>query len=166
MDHTRGSALDLAVLQALRRLIRAADLDARELARQTGLSTSQLLVMELLRATGGLMVGAIARDVGLTQGTITTLLDRLEERGLVHRHRNPVDRRQVNVTLTDAGVALLAAAPTPLQTRFLENFARLRDWERTSILASLQRLAELMGAEGIEAAPVLDVGHIDRPGTE
>lgn len=166
MDHTRGSALDQAVLQALRRIIRAADLDARELARQTGLSTSQLLVMELLRGTGSMMVGAIARDVGLTQGTVTTLLDRLEERGLVDRHRNPADRRQVRVTLTDAGVALLATAPTPLQTRFLENFAPLRDWERTSILASLQRLAELMGAEGIEAAPVLDVGRIDRPGTE
>jgi DNA-binding MarR family transcriptional regulator len=163
MHPARGSEVDQAVLQALRRLIRATDLDARELARQTGLSTSQLLVMELLRGNSGLGVSAIARAVGLTQGTVTTLLDRLEERALVMRHRSAADRRLVHVSLTYSGIELLAAAPTPLQTRFLERFAKLRDWERHAILASLQRVGELMGAENIDAAPVLDVGHIDRP---
>ena len=82
-----GLELDNAVLSALRRLIRAADLDARDLARQTGLSTSQLLVLELLDATGELTVGSIAREVGLAQGTVTSLIDRLVERGLLCRRR-------------------------------------------------------------------------------
>jgi len=161
-----GMDLDNAVLSALRRLIRAADLDARDLARQTGLTTSQLLVLELLETSGELTVGAIAREVGLAQGTVTSLIDRLVDRGLLFRRRARSDRRQVKVAVSDAGRALLAAAPTPLQTRFLDGFSRLADWEQTAILSSLQRLAHLMGAEGLEAAPVLDVGHIDQaPGT-
>jgi DNA-binding MarR family transcriptional regulator len=155
--------LDNAVLSALRRLIRAADLDARDLARQTGLTTSQLLVLELLESSGELTVGAIAREVGLAQGTVTSLIDRLVERGLLCRRRADSDRRQVKVAIGEAGRALLAAAPTPLQTRFLEGFSRLTDWEQMAILSSLQRLAHLMGAESLEAAPVLDVGHIDQP---
>jgi hypothetical protein len=70
------------------------------------------------------------------------------------------------VAISDAGRALLAAAPTPLQTRFLEGFSCLAEWEQTAILSSLQRLAHLMGAESIEAAPVLDVGQINHPPDE
>ena len=154
--------VDSEVLMALRRLIRAADLDARDLARQTGLTTSQLLVLELLDPAGEMTVGTIAREVGLAQGTVTTLIDRLVDRGLLTRRRASTDRRQVKVALSAAGRQLLAAAPTPLQTRFLEGFGALQDWEQMAILASLQRLAHLMGAESIEAAPVLDVGRIDQ----
>jgi DNA-binding MarR family transcriptional regulator len=153
-------SLDNEVLMALRRLIRAADLDARDLARQTGLTTSQLLVLELLDRAGEMTVGAIAREIGLAQGTVTTLIDRLVDRGLLNRRRATRDRRQVKVVLSDAGSALLAAAPTPLQTRFLRGFGALQEWEQTAILSSLQRLAHLMGAQAIDAAPVLDVGRI------
>jgi len=162
MTQDKPLMLEQAVLIALRRLIRAADLDAKDLARQTGLTTSQLLVLELLEAAGEMTVGAIARDVGLAQGTVTNLIDRLVERGLLSRRRARQDRRQVKVGVSPAGRELLAAAPTPLQRRFLEGFALLRDWEQTAILSSLQRLAHLMGAETLEAAPVLDVGHLGR----
>ena len=160
MTEDKPLTLENAVLVALRRVIRAADLDAKDLARQTGLTTSQLLVLELLEASGEMTVGGIAREVGLAQGTVTSLIDRLVERGLLNRRRANQDRRQVKVALSDPGRALLAAAPTPLQRRFLESFSRLRDWEQTAILSSLQRLAHLMGAETLEAAPVLDVGHL------
>jgi DNA-binding MarR family transcriptional regulator len=165
-DRTGAINLDNAVLSALRRLIRAADLDARDLARQTGLTTSQLLVLELLAGSGELTVGSIAREVGLAQGTVTSLIDRLVDRELLCRRRANSDRRQVKVVISDAGRALLAAAPTPLQTRFLEGFSSLAEWEQTAILSSLQRLAHLMGAESIEAAPVLDVGQINHPPDE
>lgn len=154
--------LDSEVLMALRRLIRAADLDARDLARLTQLTTSQLLVLELLERGGEMTVGAIAREIGLAQGTVTTLIDRLVSRGLLNRRRASSDRRQVKVELSDAGRALLAAAPTPLQTRFLHGFGALQEWEQTAILSSLQRLAQLMDAQAIEAAPILDVGRIDQ----
>lgn len=154
-------SVETEVLSAMRRLIRATDLDSKKLARRTRLSTSQLLLMEVLASNSELTVGRIAEGVGLAQATVTNIVDRLEERGLVARHRSDEDRRQVNVRLTDAGRELLAKAPTALQTKFLRNFAALRDWEKTAILSALQRLADLMEVEDLDASPVLDVGKID-----
>jgi len=158
-----NASIETEVLSALRRLIRAADLDAKKLARQTDLSTSQLLVMELLAGRGEMTVGGIAERVGLAQGTVTTMVDRLEARGLLSRRRGNSDRRTVKVDVTERGRGLLAKAPAALQTRFLENLRELKTWEKTAILAALQRLADLMEAEDLDASPVLDVGSIDRP---
>lgn len=156
-------SMETEVLSALRRLIRATDLDAKKLARRTKLTTSQLLVLELLAASGELTVGGIAERVGLAQGTVTTMIDRLEKRDLVSRRKGNSDRRQVKVSLQEKGQRLLAEAPTALQTRFLDKFSGLREWEKTAILSSLQRLVDLMEAEALDASPVLDVGPIDQP---
>ena len=155
------NSIETQVLSAIRRLIRAADLDSKNLARQTNLSTSQLLVMELLAAARDLTIGGLARRVGLAQASVTVIVDRLGELGLVARQRCNEDRRQVRVSLTKAGRELLGRAPTALQTRFLANFATLRAWEKTAILSSLERLADLMEAQDLEASPVLDTAIID-----
>lgn len=156
-----SAPIDTEVLTALRRLIRATDLDSKRLARKTHLSTSQLLVLGLLAESPAQTVGSIGDKVGLAQATVTSMVDRLEERGLVARKRSDADRRQVNVILTDAGRQLQNQAPTALQTRFLGNFSALRQWEKLAILSSLQRIADLMEAEHLDASPVLDVGTID-----
>lgn len=156
----KDEMLEKEVLTALRRVFRATDLDAKSLARQTGLTTSQLLVLELLSMAGEHTVGGIAYKVGLTQGTVTSMIDKLQQGGLVVRRRGSADRRQVKVSLTSEGRELVARAPTALQTRFLEEFSALQDWERHAIVAALQRVADLMGAEKLDASPVLDVGQI------
>jgi DNA-binding MarR family transcriptional regulator len=156
-----NTAIETEVLSAIRRLIRATDADSKQLARQTQLSTSQILVLELLADAPSQTVGAIAERVGLAQGTVTNMIDRLEERGLVARKRGDSDRRQVNVSLTAAGRTLQQEAPTALQTRFLVNFHELQDWEKLGILSALQRVAILMEAKDLDAYPVLDVGIIE-----
>jgi DNA-binding MarR family transcriptional regulator len=156
-----SAAIELQVLSALRRLIRATDLASKQLARETHLSMSQLLVMELLAEKPEQTVGSIAERVGLAQTTVTSLIDKLESRGLVRRTRSNADRRQVIVSLTEGGRALSGEAPTALQTTFLTNFEGLKDWEKTAILSSLERLADLMEARDLDAWPVLEVGSID-----
>jgi DNA-binding MarR family transcriptional regulator len=160
VESVQRDAVEIRVLSALRRLIRATDLDAKNLARQTNLSTSQLLVMEILAADGELTIGRIAGRVGLAQATVTVIVDRLAERDLVVRRRSDADRRQVVVSLTGPGSELFARAPTALQTTFVRNFATLKGWEKTAILSSLERLADLMEVEDLDASPVLDVGTI------
>lgn len=149
------------VLVELRRIIRATQISAKRLARQTGLTTSQLVLMQLLDAHRDITPGQIARAMTLAQATVTALLDRLQSRGLIQRTRGASDRRQVRVVLTELGKAELQRAPTPLQSRFLRDFSALKSWEQTSILAALQRVAHLMDAETLDAAPVLDVGRLD-----
>jgi len=155
-----GFSIEEQVLVELRKIINATQQSAKQLARETALTTSQLVVMELLKSQGELTPRAIAQSMNLTQATVTSLVDRLQARGYVARQRGERDRRQVHVTLTREGEAQLADAPESLQQRFVRDFRRLEPWERSSILAALQRVAHLLDAASIDAAPVLAVGHL------
>ena len=57
---------------------------------------------------------------------------------------------------------MLARAPLPLQDNFTRKFQNLDQWEQSMIVASLQRVANMMDADDIDASPVLDVGSVWR----
>jgi len=149
-------------LISLRRILRIADIQSKKLAKDAGLTTSKLLVLQYLDEQGEATIGQIAQEVSLTQATITTLIDRLQEIHLVRRKRSTSDKRKVYVSLTEVGKAALTRAPTALHDKFAESFEALEDWEQMQIAAVLKRLSALLGAERIDAAPVLDIGSIDR----
>ena len=148
------------VLVALRRVIRATDLHSKRLSKHAGLTGPQLLIMRTIRDLGEVTIGTIAEKVSLSQATVTTILDRLEHRKLVYRVRSTKDKRKVHAHLTEAGAELLARAPNPLQEDFIKKFQSLDEWEQTMILAALQRVANMMDADDIDASPVLTVGSV------
>ncbi|KPQ28615.1 MAG: transcriptional regulator [Marinobacter excellens HL-55] len=148
------------VLVALRRVIRATDLHSKRLSKHAGLTGPQLLIMRTIRDLGEVTIGTIAENVSLSQATVTTILDRLELRKLVYRVRSTKDKRKVHAHLTEDGADLLARAPNPLQEDFIEKFQNLAEWEQTMILASLQRVANMMNADDIDASPLLTVGSV------
>ena len=78
------------------------------------LTMSQLKMMFVLSSgmgpadgTSGLRVGEVARGLGVTLPTVTAVMDKLVERGLVRRDEDPMDRRQHLCRLTTDGQALL-----------------------------------------------------------
>ena len=150
--------LDDQVIAALRRIIRAIDLHSHNLVERFQVTGPQLLALRVLSRLGRTSVGALARGVHVSHPTMTGILDRLEARGLVVRAKDPDDRRRMTVSATDAGLRLLQDAPSPLQDRFRTAFAGLETWEQTHMLATLQRIATMMDAEELEAAPVLTTG--------
>lgn len=155
-------SLEEQVLIELRRIIRATQNNAKNLAQSSKLTVSQVMVLQMLKSQGDMMPRDIAQQMNLTQATVTTLIDRLVERDLVSRRKSSQDKRRVHVSLTETGAAQLKHAPQTLQHRFLQHFGRLQSWEQTQILASLQRIAELMDVASLDASPVLDVGSLDR----
>ena len=146
-------------LTALRRIIRATEFGSRRLARETGLTSSQMIVLRLLGENEE-TPGAISIRIGLTQATVTALVDKLEERGLVARRRGKDDRRHVWIALTAAGRTLLAGMPTHPQTLFQLAFTELADWEQAMMVATLERIASMLNAENILAGPVLELGDL------
>lgn len=72
-----------------------------------GITYPQYLVLNALGETDGLTVGTIADRLALESSTVTPLVKRLEHASLVERRRSEIDERQVAVTLTAAGRALL-----------------------------------------------------------
>jgi DNA-binding MarR family transcriptional regulator len=143
------------VLVSLRRIIRATDLHSRKLGKETGLTTPQLVVMRAIQQQERPVAKELARSVSLSQATITNILNRLESHELIHRARSKNDKRRINISLTPQGRTLLEAAPQPLQENFIERFGALKIWERHQLIASLERLASMMDAEHLDAAPLL-----------
>jgi DNA-binding MarR family transcriptional regulator len=82
----------------------------RPMLDRLGLTYPQYLVLMALGETDGLTVGEIGAHVFLESNTLTPLLKRLEVAGHVVRRRDTADERQVRVSLTDAGRALLQDA--------------------------------------------------------
>ena len=143
------------ILIALRRITRAIDLRSKDLLKKTGLTAPQLAVLQALRRQGALSGRAVAEAVSLSQPTVTSILDRLERDGLVVRQRSEADRRVVHVRLTESGRERVGAAPELLQAGFLREYRRLDDWERHMLIAALQRIAEMMDAQDLDASPIL-----------
>jgi len=150
--------LEEQVIAALRRITRAIDQHSRLLLQKYGLTVPQLAALHTIQRKHRIAVGGLAKEIHLSQGTVTGILDRLEKRGLVVRTRGNQDRRSVLVELTEAGDKLVLEAPSLLQERFHQELSRLHEWEQTMILATLQRIASMMDAKEIEALPVLVPG--------
>jgi len=150
------------VLIAVRKIIRATDIHSRHLAKTSGLTTPQLMLLQAIRSLGAVAIARLAEAVSLSQATVTTIIDRLEQRGYVERRRSAEDKRVVHACLTEAGVAVLEQAPAPLQDTFAKRFELLADWEQSLILSALQRVAAMMDADQLDAAPILDIGDLDR----
>lgn len=146
------------VLIALRRIIKAISLQSSYIQQAYGLTGTQLLLLREVARREEVAGGELAKALSLSHASVTTILDRLENKGLVVRTRSATDRRRFIVDLTEEGHRILANAPPPLQSRFIDEFRRLEDWEQTLILSSLQRVAAMMHAEKLEAVPVLMEG--------
>ena len=160
MDRTDQSLI------AIRRILRATELYGRDLAQKAGLTPVQIRVLQIVGETGQATPKAIATRMGVSQATMTALIDRLVAKGMVERRRSETDRRQTNVTMTGKGDAAVRSAPDPLQQHYVRQFEALDDWEQSMIVSVLERVAAMLDREreAIDASPVLDVGDLRAPG--
>ena len=145
-------------LVALRRILRATDLFGRELAQSIGLTAAQFRVLQIVAEIGHCTATTISQRMRISQATVTSLVDKLVRHEMVVREKSQTDRRQTNIQLTEMGKKAIADAPDPLQQRFVRKFTALEDWEQAALIASLERVASMLNADDIDAAPVLETG--------
>ena len=69
----------------------------------SGFSLSQMHAIEILGAHETLKMKELAEKLGITTGTLTVTIDKLEKKGVVVRKANPKDRRSYVIELTKAG---------------------------------------------------------------
>ncbi|MBI1310217.1 MarR family transcriptional regulator [bacterium] len=153
------------ILRAIRRIIRRTSEHSRNVGKRSGVSVPQMLCLKAIAdfpTDAEVTVVMVANAVQLSAATVSRILDRLENGGLILRERRSTDRRKVCLSLTDAGQQRLDDLPTPLHEQFLERLDRLDPVERLGLLKALERIVELMDAEGLDASPMLipelDVG--------
>jgi DNA-binding MarR family transcriptional regulator len=97
----------------------------RDLQHHVGLTLAENLVLcQVAMAPGkSLRMADIARLLTIAKSAVTKTVDRLEERGLITRQRDPSDRRTVHATLTAEGAKLFAAAQPAFADAVQRHFA-------------------------------------------
>ncbi|MEI8634464.1 MarR family transcriptional regulator [Vibrio sp. PP-XX7] len=125
------------LLTALRQIIRTFDLAIlKQLTREFGLTSSQLILMQTIRRSENLTIRELAHHTNMSQATATSILDRLEARLFVERIRDLKDKRKVHVLLTESGHTILSQAPQLIPQDFINQFHSLALWEQNLILSS------------------------------
>mgnify|MGYP000942401308 CR=1 FL=1 len=152
-------------LTAMRKILRRTELNSKQLMRETGLTPSQLIFMQMLDGGQERTAGYVAGGMGITQATTTALLQKLESMGMIQRRRGEKDRRQVLLSLTEQGRKALDIAPEGAHAQFHQQFLALQDWEQSMLIASLERVAAMLGDDDPTVAAVLDASEIlsERP---
>ncbi len=158
------------ILRAIRRILRKTAEDSRQVARDGNLSVSGLLCLRKIAESTKLepiTAAEVASAVQLTNATVSRILDRLESAELIHRERSKADRRKVLLWLTPKGRRRIKRLPMPLHEAFLSRLTKLRASEQRALLASLEKIVDMMGASNLNVAPMLtpetDVKAATRP---
>ncbi len=136
------------VEKAVRRIVRAHDLQSKAMSKAYGVTLGQLAIMRGMAELGEVTSVALSAYADISAATVVTVLDNLEERGLVQRYRSGSDRRVVHTRLTPAGQKTVVEAPAPLGATFSERFSALPPGERAELAATLSRFAAMLAPAG------------------
>jgi DNA-binding MarR family transcriptional regulator len=96
-------------------------------SQRLGINRTDQRCLDILDLNGQMTAGRLAAESGLSTGAVTTLLDRLEEKGYVRRVRDTVDRRRVLVELTDEARKRAAEIWGPIAAEAGEGWANVSD---------------------------------------
>ena len=107
------------------------------------LSLTAAATLATLRRQGATRLTELATGEGVSQPSMTALVTRLADQGLVQRRSDPADGRAVLVSLTDSGAALLDHRRTARAARLREPLAALAEDDVRSITDALPALARL-----------------------
>jgi len=138
------------IMYLIRRLIQAGELYTKELDRNYQVSVPQLLCLLTLHENGSLPPSQIARNMMVGSSTMTGIIDRLEQKGLVKRVRNSPDRRMITISLTEAGNKLARNAPPLIRQDIIDGLKRLPKSEIEKIINGLEMFVDLIDVQELE----------------
>jgi DNA-binding MarR family transcriptional regulator len=145
------------VVTSLRRLFKAIHEYSKRIFKATGLSGPQVWALTILESEPGLSHGELAERLFAHRSTVSGIVDRLEQRGVVTRTTDPDDRRGVRLALTPRGKAVLKRSPPPVQLGLRRALERLPSPQLRRLRRMLQSVVDETAAAGMEA-PFFDLG--------
>jgi len=138
------------IIYAIRRLIQAGELYTKELNKVYNVSAAQLNCLLALHENGPLPPSQIARYILVNSSTVTGIIDRLEDKGLVERVRTSPDRRVVTIELTETGKGLAENAPPPIQQKIFDGLNKLSERQINQIALSITKLTDMLDVQDLE----------------
>ena len=113
---------------------------------RTGLTLTQLRILRSLR-DGPVPAGLLAEQANISPPSLTRVLTRLEELGLVVRQVDPVDRRRIDVALTRESSTLFKAPPILRYSAFERAARAMSGPDRVHMTKTLQALRDAVRAQ-------------------
>lgn len=124
--------------QALRELVIAGEAYRQAISTYVGLGVTETQAISHIITNGDQGASELASRLGITTSAATSLVDRLEQRGIAERYDHPHDRRRVLVRLTAAGHAVI----TDSRRWFDHAFDRIPDDQIEATVKTLSMIAE------------------------
>jgi DNA-binding MarR family transcriptional regulator len=134
-----------AILDAIRRIVRALRVSSRRAQMRLGLSGAQLFVLQKLADGQTMSLNELADRTLTHQSSVSVVVQRLVDRGLVRRARASADARRLKLSLTAAGRALLERSPGAAQDRLLAGIAHMPPAGRRRLAGLLEDLVMRSG---------------------
>ena len=130
--------------------MQAGELYTKELNKIYNISSAQLNCLVTLYENGPLSPSQIAKWMMVNSSTITGIIDRLEQKGLVKRMRISTDRRIITIDLTKNGKLLAENAPPPIQHKLFDGISQLSEKEVKYISDSLLKLTDMLDVQDLK----------------
>jgi DNA-binding MarR family transcriptional regulator len=126
-------------MDSLRRIVRALGASARTLPDGGGVSGAQLFVLRQINAAPGLSIGELAARTLAGQSTVSEVVSRLIDAGLVSRRASTSDARQAKLTLTARGRGAIRDTELTAQERLTAGLGSLSGVEREALATGLEQ---------------------------
>lgn len=142
------------IVWLIRRLMQGSYIYNKELNKTYQVSAPQLSSLLALYENGPMAPSQIAKYIMVNSSTVTGIIDRLEQKGLVERSRVSLDRRVITITLTERGKELAKNAPPPIQEKIVEGLQKLPPNEIEKIVQALTKLTYMLDVQDLEVDQV------------
>ncbi len=130
--------------------MQAGELYTKELNKIYNISSAQLNCLLSLNENGPLPPSQIAKHIMINSSTVTGIIDRLEQKGLVKRLRISDDRRIITVELTKSGKLLAENAPPPIQWKIIDGLNKISERDIQQIASTLAKLTNMLDVQDLE----------------
>ncbi len=135
------------ILLALRQISHAMDTHSRKLAMDYNITGPQLLCLYIISQNTPTILSRVSKQLSLSSGTVNGIIDRLEAKSLIQRHRDKQDRRKIWLEPTSKGIDVIQNADKLLDQAFAERLAALPESEQNTIARCLDTIVELMALD-------------------
>lgn len=137
-----GTAMDdaRAILNRVRRLVRALRTFDKQAQARYGFGAAQMFILHVLQHDEDLSLNELADRTATDQSSVSLAVGRLVQDGYVSRTTGPDDRRQVRLSLTPKGRALVRRSPPAAQEKIMSGVQAMRPADRAQLMALLDQL--------------------------
>jgi DNA-binding MarR family transcriptional regulator len=141
-------------MDAVRGIVRALRVNTRQIELQIGVSLAQLFVLQQVAERPAESLNDLAERTATHQSSVSVVVRRLVDHGLVSRRSSSIDKRRVQIALTPAGQRLLHDAPRTISGRLLAALEQFSPTEQRQLADLLDAWIQAAGIS-VTSAPMM-----------